>query len=134
MFDHNFLSRTLFFGIFIKIWASYSQTDLKIRSPMKFCSRYAFSEVCTSKKVACGFFFIFFRLSSENVPSKRWENSKAIFWRIEPIVLGFVRFFFGLEGISGRSAQFAQKWHVVFFRLFSSRGVQQRFAVESSNK
>ena len=119
MFDHNVLSRTLFFDIFIKIWASYSQTDLKIRSPMKFCSRYAFSEVCTSKKVACGFFSFFFVSRPKMFHQKDGKIQKPFFGELSRSswdLCVFFRFGRNLGTIGSICPKVACCCFVVFFR------------------
>ena len=42
------------------------------------------------------------------------ENSRAIFWRIRPIVPGFRRLWLQFDQIPGRSAEFTKKWHMDF--------------------
>ena len=45
-----------------------------------------------------------------------WSSkiSRAIFWRIRPIVPGFRRIWLQFDQIPGRSAEFTKKWHVDF--------------------
>ena len=45
---------------------------------------------------------------------QNFEISLATFWRIQPIVPGFVRIIIRFAQILGRSAEFAKKWHVFF--------------------
>ena len=45
---------------------------------------------------------------------QNFKISLATFWRIQPIVLGFVRILIRFAQIPGRSPEFAQKWRVDF--------------------
>ena len=46
--------------------------------------------------------------------NQNFKISLATFWRIQPIVPGFVRILIRFAQIPGRSAEFAQKWRVDF--------------------
>ena len=51
LFHEIFGFEILFFDIFVRILRSYAFLDFKIRLLAIFCSRYTYSEVCTTKKL-----------------------------------------------------------------------------------
>ena len=55
--------------------------------------------------------------STQSSPSTRRKNPHAAFWRIRPIVPGFLRIVIRSAQILGRSAEFAKKRHVDFWIL-----------------
>ena len=57
----------------------------------------------------------------EDFGQKHEKNPHATFERISPIVPGFVRIWLQFAQFPGRSAKFAQKWHVDFWAYFDVR-------------
>jgi len=49
-FDKNLESKILFFANLAWFWRSHDRIGVKISFLVKFCSRWTYPEVCTSKK------------------------------------------------------------------------------------